>query len=68
LKREPNFDEHWLAQEMERDGLANPRIDRQGSKKYIALTDQGRELRLRYLVITHKRNGEHIVLQNELPQ
>jgi hypothetical protein len=67
LKRETGYDERWLAREMRRDGWADTRIDQQGSEKFLVLKDRGVELRLRYLVITHKRNGEHIVLQYRLP-
>ena len=65
LKRETGFDEQWLAREMRQDGL-DVRIDQKVPEKILVLTSRGVELRLGYLVVTHKRNGEHIVLQYKL--
>jgi len=67
LKREADFDERWLLREMERDGLENARIVRQGPEKLVILTSHNVEMRMQFLIITHKRNGEHIVLQYRLP-
>jgi len=68
LKREPGFDEDWLACEMERDGIKEIRVEKRDSEKFILVRKDDIELQMRYLVITHKRNGEHIVLQYELPK
>lgn len=66
LKREPGYDEQWLVREMKRDGIADARIVQSDSNKFIVLTSGDADLQLHYLVITHKRNGEHIVLQYDL--
>ncbi|MBM4078012.1 MAG: hypothetical protein FJ267_20475 [Planctomycetes bacterium] len=68
LKRKPGYDEHWIIGELEQDGLVDSRTEQQDAEQFIVVSAKNTELRLRYLVITHKRNGEHIVLQYKLPK
>jgi|GEM_PF-459990 len=68
LKREPGYDEQWLTQEMKRDGIENVHIVHSSTDTFIVLQSDNLEYQLRYRVITHKRNGEHIVLQYGLPR
>jgi hypothetical protein len=67
LKREANYDEQWVRQELIKEGFADVRVEKGESTK-ISLTSNGVALQLRYFVIKHKRNGEHIVLQYKLPK
>lgn len=66
LKRESDYDENWLVREIRKEDYADVRLQQSGTDKLIVLVDKGIEIRLRYLTITHKRNGEHIVLQYNL--
>ncbi len=65
IKRESKFDDKWLQREFEREG-AKVQVVRQGGEKVFLLRTDEDELEIRYLVILHKRNGEHIVLQYNL--
>lgn len=68
LKRESDYDESWLIREMHREGFERVHLQPSGTEKVIALMDRDTEIHLHYLTITHKRNGEHIVLQYKLPK
>ncbi len=63
LKRETGYDENWLAREFRREGFDAVRIEQSGATRFLALSHRDQELHLRFLTITHKRNGEHLVLQ-----
>lgn len=65
IKRENNFDERWLQREFAKEGYET-QVWHENEQTFVLL-DQGiNRVKLRYLVISHKRNGEHIVLQYSL--
>lgn len=63
VKRESGYDEHWVVREFVKDGLESARVIRRGPEVSVVLTVNSGELEFRYLIITHKRNGDHLVLQ-----
>ncbi|CAG0992710.1 hypothetical protein ANRL3_02887 [Anaerolineae bacterium] len=65
LKREQGYDEHWVRQELLKEGFADVHVEKNENTRII-LKSNDASLQLCYLVIKHKRNGEHIVLQYEL--
>jgi hypothetical protein len=65
IKRERGFDETWLQKEFTKEGIHTEVVVDDGAK-FLLLSDGKSRLRLRYFVILHKRNGEHIVLQYHL--
>ncbi len=65
IKRESGFDDRWLQREFEKEGVKVEVVQR-GDEKILLLRGHKNELELRYFVILHKRNGEHIVLQHRL--
>jgi len=65
IKRESGLDEKWLQREFARDGFQTKIAD-SDSGKFLVLSEGRSEFKLRYFVILHKRNGEHIVLQYNL--
>ncbi len=65
IKRERGLDETSLQKEFAKEGIqAEVVVD--GDAKSFLLSEGKNKLRLRYFVILHKRNGEHIVLQYNL--
>lgn len=66
IKRESGYDETWLQKEFAKEGYET-QVWREDEQTFILLGDGRNKTRLRYTVITHKRNGEHIVLQHSLP-
>ncbi len=65
LKRETGFNEQWLQRELVKEGFQN-KIVRDDDVRLV-FSSENNQVELRYFVILHKRNGEHIVLQYELP-
>lgn len=66
IKRESGFDETWLQKEFAKEGYET-QVWRENEQTFILLDDGRHKTRLHYTVITHRRNGEHIVLQYSLP-
>lgn len=65
IKRERGFDETSLQKEFAKEGI-RAEVATDGDAKFLLLSDGKGRIRLRYFVILHKRNGEHIVLQYNL--
>lgn len=65
IKRERGFDETWLQKEFAKDGLQTEVVV-DGDAKFLLLSEGKGRIKLRYFVVLHKRNGEHIVLQYDL--
>ncbi len=65
IKRERGFDEVWLQREFAKEGLQTEVVVDAGTK-FLLLSEGESKIKLRYFVILHKRNGEHIVLQYDL--
>lgn len=65
IKRETGFDELWLQREFAKEGL-QVEVVVNGDSKFFQLSEGRGKIKLRYFVILHKRNGEHIVLQYTL--
>ena len=66
FKREAGYEDKWLQAELRREGFADARVLK--TEESITLTVDGVPSRFRHFVILHKRNGEHLVLQFQLPQ
>lgn len=65
IKRERGFDEAWLQREFTKEGLQTEVVVDDGAK-FLLFSEGKSKVKLRYFVILHKRNGEHIVLQYTL--
>jgi hypothetical protein len=65
IKRERGFDETWLQREFAKEGLQTEVVV-DDSAKFLLLAEGESKIKVRYFVILHKRNGEHIVLQYNL--
>ncbi len=65
IKRERGFDETSLQKEFAKEGI-QAEVVADGSAKFLLLSEGRDKIKLRYFVILHKRNGEHIVLQYAL--
>ena len=65
VKRERGLDESWLQKEFAKEGIQTE-LAVDGGAKFLLLSDGKGKTKLRYFVILHKRNGEHIVLQYKL--
>ncbi len=68
IKREHNFNETWLHREFAKEGILT-QVVTEDDKKFLLLGGVGRDrrtIKLCYFVITHRSNGEHIVVQYAL--
>lgn len=65
IKRERGFDETWLQNEFAKEGFRTEIVVDDGTT-FLVLREGRSKIRLRYFVILHKRNGEHLVLQYKL--
>ncbi|MCX7839560.1 MAG: hypothetical protein N2559_08925 [Anaerolineae bacterium] len=65
IKRENGCDEVWLQREFVKEGYKT-RVLHENGQTFILLDDGRNKIRLLYTIISHKRNGEHIVLQYSL--
>jgi hypothetical protein len=65
IKRERGFDEISLQKEFVKEGI-QAEVAADDGTRFLLLLDGQSEIKLRYFMILHKRNGEHIVLQYSL--
>lgn len=65
IRREKEYDEKWIRREFAKEGYETQVLYEDG-QAFILLDDGEHKIKLRYMSIGHKRNGEHIVLQYDL--
>jgi len=67
IKREAGYDAEWLQRRFVEDGYRNVLVRSEGDALRLELSLEGLQLHLKCFSITHKRNGEHWVIQWKLP-
>jgi len=66
IKRERAFDLDWFVQEFAKENIA-ARASQKGAQESLNVESEKGKISLRFLTIMHRRNGEHLVLQFQLP-